>query len=229
MSTHTVKIRIVVADDSRFMRRLLSTALTARGFDVVGEACDGDEALALCERLRPAALTLDLAMPGMDGLAVLRALKGTPPAVVVSAFSPAHGARAVDALAEGAFDLAAKPAIGEPFEAFAADLAVKLTAAAESQARGRGLARAAGRAAATARPAARPAALPRPGAKLVIIATSTGGPKALGDLIPQLPQPLGAGTLIVQHMPPGFTGLLAQRLDKTSALSVREAAGGEAL
>src|SRR4051812_23508336 len=99
MATESMKPRIVVADDSRFMRRLLSTALSARGFDVGGEACDGDEALALCERLRPDALPLDLAMPGMDGLAVLRVLKGTPPAVVVSAFSPAHGARAVDALA----------------------------------------------------------------------------------------------------------------------------------
>src|SRR3954447_13202381 len=140
MATESMKPRIIVADDSRFMRRLLSTALTARGFAVVGEAADGDEALALCERLRPDALTLDLAMPGMDGLAVLRHLRGTPPAVVVSAFSPAHGARAVDALAGGAFDLAAKPAVGESFEAFSADLAAKLTAAAEARARTRAVA-----------------------------------------------------------------------------------------
>src|SRR3954464_14046588 len=105
------------------MRRMLTGVLQAQGFDVVGEARDGDEALALCERLRPDAITLDLAMPGMDGLAVLRHLRGTPPAVVVSAFSPAHGARAVDALAEGAFDLVAKPGVGDPFDAFADDLA----------------------------------------------------------------------------------------------------------
>src|SRR4051794_32116518 len=97
------------------MRRLVSSALERAGLEVVATACDGDEALACWERLRPDAMTLDLAMPGRDGIGVLRALRangagGRPvPVVVVSAFSPAHGARAVDALAEGAFDLVAKP------------------------------------------------------------------------------------------------------------------------
>ena len=99
------------------MRRILSDALGRQGFDVVATAADGDEALAACNEHRPDALTLDLHMPGLDGLGVLRALragKAEPvPVVVVSAFSPAHGARAVDALAEGAFDLVAKPAMGE--------------------------------------------------------------------------------------------------------------------
>jgi two-component system chemotaxis response regulator CheB len=216
IATDRARGRIIVADDSGFMRRILATALTRAGFDVVGEARDGDEALELCRRLRPDAITLDLAMPGTDGMEVLRRLRGTPPAVVVSAFSPAHGARAVDALAEGAFDLAAKPAVGEPFEAFAADLALKLDAAAQARPR------------AAARPAAAaPRVVRGTGTRVVVIACSTGGPKALGELVPALPAPLGAGTLIVQHMPPGFTGLLAQRLDKASALSVKEAAGGE--
>jgi two-component system chemotaxis response regulator CheB len=220
IATERARGRILVADDSGFMRRILVGALTKEGFDVVGEAADGDETLAQVRRLRPDAITLDLAMPGTDGMEVLRQLRSLPtppPAVVVSAFSPAHGARAVDALAEGAFDLAAKPVIGEPFEAFAADLAAKLDAAAH----------AAPRRSAPRVPAARPAVARGTGSRIVVIACSTGGPKALGELVPQLPAPLGAGTLIVQHMPPGFTGLLAQRLDKASPLTVKEAAGGE--
>ena len=97
---------------------------------MVGTARDGDEALAQCRATRPDAMTLDLAMPGLDGLGVLRALKesGAPdvPVIVVSAFSPAHGARAVDALAEGAFDLVPKPAVGEPFHTFTENLAERL-------------------------------------------------------------------------------------------------------
>src|SRR5215211_2367917 len=128
--------RVVVADDARLMRRMLVDALRRRGFDVVAEAKDGDEALAHCRAFRPDALTLDLAMPGLDGMGVLRALKDgrdvAVPVVVVSAFSPAHGARAVDALAEGAFDLVAKPAIGDPLGTFAGQLSDKVRAAVRS-------------------------------------------------------------------------------------------------
>ena len=126
--------------------------------------------------------------------------------MVVSAFSPAHGARAVDALAEGAFELVAKPAFGEPLETFTSELGRKVGEAAHSGRTRRPAPRRAHRAA----PA--PDAPPAPavaGKKLVVIACSTGGPKALGELIPQLPSPLGAGTVIVQHMPPGFTASLA--------------------
>jgi two-component system, chemotaxis family, protein-glutamate methylesterase/glutaminase len=224
------KRRIVVADDSRLMRRMLSDALAKQGFDVVATAADGDEALAACNEHRPDALTLDLAMPGMDGIGVLRALragKAEPvPVVVVSAFSPAHGARAVDALAEGAFDLVPKPAFGEALETFTSELGRKVHEAAHSGRVRRPVARVAPR-----RPVHTPVA-PRPtavGRRLVVIACSTGGPKALGELIPQLPSPLGAGLVIVQHMPPGFTASLASRLDAASPLTVTEATGGETL
>jgi two-component system chemotaxis response regulator CheB len=278
-----VRPRIVVADDSSLMRRILVRTLTDDGFDVVGEASDGDEALALCVRHRPDAMTLDLHMPGTDGMAVLRALgeAGRPvvPTVVVSAFSPAHGARAVDALAEGAFDLAAKPGVGESVAAFSAGLGEKLRAATSNGRRhaarraeaaafdaaasgtgagpaagtpapgdgapdsavravapgprdpaGRGRGRSAG--APTTR---RRAPAGAPGRRLVLIACSTGGPRALAELLPELPSPLGAGVLVVQHMPAGFTGSLAARLDGASALHVQEAgptatiAPGEAL
>src|SRR4029453_5548743 len=118
------------------MRRILSDALGREGFDVVATAADGDEALAACNAHRPDALTLDLHMPGLDGLGVLKALragKAEPvPVVVVSAFSPAHGARAGDPLRGGAFALVAKPAIGEGMDNFTAELGRKVAEAAHA-------------------------------------------------------------------------------------------------
>jgi two-component system, chemotaxis family, protein-glutamate methylesterase/glutaminase len=234
--------RVVVADDSGLMRRVLTHALSDAGFEVVGQAKDGDEALELCRRLRPDTMTLDLHMPGMDGIGVLRELKrpGAPsiPVIVVSAFSPAHGARAVDALSEGAFDLVAKPGAGDALSAFVAELSDKVRAAAGSLRR---------RVARPVTPKPAPAPAPAPpapgrvgpisrprvaaiGSKpLVFIASSTGGPAALARLVPQLPAPLGAGTVVVQHMPAGFTTSLAARLDKASKLDVVEAKAGDTL
>jgi len=136
MST-TSPARVVVADDSALMRNIVSRSLTKAGIEVVGSARDGDEALALCERERPDAMTLDLTMPGLDGLGVLRALRERSdtniPVVVVSAFSAAHGARAVDALAEGAFDLVSKPTASESLDAFVDALGAKVKLAAASR------------------------------------------------------------------------------------------------
>jgi two-component system chemotaxis response regulator CheB len=257
----TTAPRVVVADDSAMMRAIVSTSLKHAGVEVVGSASNGDEALALCERERPDAMTLDLAMPGLDGMGVLRALR-TPsgssiPVVVVSAFSPAHGARAVDALAEGAFDLVAKPAIGEGLDSFKQSLCEKVAAAVQSGRRrsaprpphngnGHGNGSSGGLLTRREPPRVRPGGIgtghhgangvgvrsraPRPGVqKVVLIATSTGGPRALAALMPMLPSPLGMGTLIVQHMPAGFTGSLAARLDSQSKLHVREATSGEAV
>jgi two-component system chemotaxis response regulator CheB len=207
------------------MRSVLGGALSAAGFDVVATARDGDEALAQCRELRPDAMTLDLAMPGLDGIGVLRAIRANEapdlPVIVVSAFSPAHGARAVDALAEGAFDLVPKPAIGEPFHSFTENLAGRLRAALVRQVPP----------SANGHAARMPVAVTRPtgGRRAVIIAASTGGPRALSRLLPELPAPIGEGVVVVQHMPAGFTGSLAARLDRDSALHVREASPGDAL
>jgi two-component system chemotaxis response regulator CheB len=145
---------------------------------------------------------------------------------VVSAFSFSHGARAVDALAEGAFDLVPKPEIGQPFHSFTESLADRLRAAVrrhsatvedDRTARGRG---------ATSSLAVAPAAGAR---RAVMIVASTGGPQALAHLLPELPAQVGEGIMIVQHMPAGFTGPLAARLDQGSRLCVREAQAGDQL
>ena len=132
------------------------------------------------------------------------------PVIVVSAFSPSQGARAVDALAEGAFDLVAKPAVGESLDALRPALVAKVKAATSGRRRRRRRRR--------TRCVSRAGAARSSVSRAVLIATSTGGPKALAALMPKLPAPLGIGTLIVQHMPPGFTKSLAARLDQASAL-----------
>jgi two-component system, chemotaxis family, protein-glutamate methylesterase/glutaminase len=215
-------VRVVVTDDSALMRRFIGDALASAGFAVVGTARDGDEALAACRTLAPDVLTLDLAMPGLDGLGVLRALaeeRSAVRVVVVSAFSPAAGARAVDALAMGAIELVAKPSAAEGHGRFLGEVAEKVRLAAAAQPRAAG-APPVHRAVRPGRSATR---------RAVVVATSTGGPRALAGLLPELPAPLGSGTLVVQHMPAGFTASLAQRLDRMSRLDVREAQGGETL
>jgi two-component system, chemotaxis family, protein-glutamate methylesterase/glutaminase len=222
------RIRVVVADDSAFMRHVIADGLRERGADVVAVAADGDEALRECAKHRPDVLSLDLAMPGLNGIGVLKALRsrGSDVAVVVvSAFSPAHGARAVDALAEGAVELVAKPSGGVLPNAFFAELYDKTHMAAASRRRTAPPRRqAAPPAPAVKRPPARTS-----GARAMVIACSTGGPKALAELVPALPAGLGCGIVIVQHMPAGFTGSLAERLDRASKLTVREAKSGDRL
>jgi two-component system chemotaxis response regulator CheB len=228
----TARPRIVIADDSALMRRIVGDVLTRGHFDIVGTARDGDEALTLCRRLKPDAMTLDLSMPGMGGIEVLRELRSSGlqlPVVVVSAFSPAQGAYAVDALAEGAFELVTKPTGTTDVTTFEDALLSRVTLAVMPQRRA---ALRAAPATSTAAPSTGPSTRSRPGTRgemVVLIAISTGGPKALAALLPELPSPLGMGTLIVQHMPPGFTHSLAARLDRSSPLSVREASGAETL
>ena len=209
---------------------------------VVAEAANGREAIDACRLHSPDILSLDLAMPEVDGIEVLRQLRpqtqprnGNGPqmrVVVVSSFSERDGVRAVDALSEGAFELVPKRAAGGKLQDFLDDLLAKLEAAViESKKTPR-------RRIAPApevkkeQPAER-RRVPRSivGAKgtrrLVLIASSTGGPRALTTVAKQLPGDLGQGLLIVQHMPAGFTHSLASRLNSYSPLTISEAAGGE--
>ncbi len=216
-------LRAVVCDDSAFMRRFLAEALSACGVEVVAQAPDGRLALEACARYRPDVMTLDLQMPGMSGMDVLRALpRGGPGVIVVSSYTAEGSAMAVEALSFGAAEVIRKPGAETSLTRFAADLQSGVKAAVASR-----RARPATRLAAPPAPVAPAGRLRRLAKPLVVIASSTGGPRALTEVVPKLPSPCGAGVLIVQHMPAGFTESLARRLDAQSRLAVREAAAGD--
>lgn len=209
--------RVLVVDDSAFARTVLARLLRATGaIDVVATARDGIDALERIAALDPDVVTLDLTMPNLDGLGVLRALAGRPrPRVIVVSISSIDTELGAEALTLGAIDLIAKPtalASDRLHEIGDALIACVLAATAPAEA---------------AHPA--PAPGPRAGrAQLIAIGTSTGGPQALTRLIPALPADLAAPVAIVLHIPPGYTAALAQRLDKLAALEVREAEDGMA-
>jgi two-component system chemotaxis response regulator CheB len=216
------------------MRRLISDVLTRDGMTVVAEAANGREAIEACRQYEPDVLSLDLAMPEVDGIEVLRKLRSMHELkiVVVSSFSEQSGVRAVDALAEGAFDLVPKRATGGKLQDFLDDLLIKLQAATYERpprrSNGNGLAPGELPAQPPSAPRKKlPASKAHPlGKKLVMIASSTGGPRALTEVITKLPGELGQGLVIVQHMPAGFTRSLATRLNADCPLEIAEAQPG---
>lgn len=220
-----------MADDSAFMRRLIADALTRHGAEVVAEAVNGNEAVEQCNALAPDVLCLDLAMPERDGIEVLRELApdSSMRVVVVSSFGAEAGARAVDALAEGAFDLVPKLSGRGKLSDFTAELVTKVFAAAEATPTQAAPPAAAGAASDKAVVAARATSGAGGRSRVVVIASSTGGPRALTEVVPRLPASTGRGVLVVQHMPAGFTESLAARLDAASALRVVEATAGAEL
>lgn len=218
------RIRVLVVDDSAVARKLLTTLLSRDArIEVVGAAADGAVALEKARLLKPDVMTLDLEMPRVDGLDVLRGLEGVwdGPVLVVSAHTPRDAQLTAAALAMGAVDVVAKPPrlIEGGTERLARELLARVHAVAGRRWR---------RPKAVAAPARRQAARPRARAVLAL-AASTGGPAALAYLLPQLPADLPAAVLVVQHMPEGFTGMLALRLDQSCALQVREAAHDDPL
>ena len=221
-------IRVLVVDDSAFIRKVVKQMLSRSPFlEVVGTAHDGNEALELVEQLRPDVVTLDLNMPGLDGLGFLRRQMPTRPVpVVVCSIAGQSGEQALQALDAGAIDFVQKPtalATDHVYE-MADELIAKVKAAAS----------------ATLRPLGQPGPPPalvrlssagraRGTVDVVVLGISTGGPHALKQVIPQLPADLPVPLAIVQHMPVGYTELYARSLNALSAVEVREARDGEAL
>jgi two-component system chemotaxis response regulator CheB len=247
------KTRVLVVDDSVVMRRIISEAIACEAVEVVGTAANGRIALQKIEQVHPDVVTLDIEMPEMDGLDVLKRLRETHPSLRVIVFSSLTESAAevtLKALASGAADYDTKPTSAggatDAVRAVRESLLPKLIALATSSKR-RPVASAsalkatdpiATRPPASALKAADPSGAPRARVSgfprihrpvdIVAIGASTGGPNALADVFRDLPK-LAVPIVVSQHMPPMFTRMLAERLNAASACEVREAIDGDVL
>jgi two-component system chemotaxis response regulator CheB len=220
------RIRVLVVDDSVVVRRAVSHVLESDPrIEVVGVAASGELALQKVDQLNPDVVTLDVEMPGMNGLETLVELRRRRPSLRVVMLSTLTGPGArtsVEALSLGADDCAAKASSGESFEQSLGHLRDELAGKIKqffclpaahpiTPTNGRN---------AAARPAREHAI------DAIVLGISTGGPTALAQVLPALPADFNLPLLIVQHMPPTFTKLLAERLDSQSRIRVREAEAG---
>src|SRR5437868_274911 len=221
---------VLVVDDSAFMRKLIADLVESSGaFQVIGTASDGVEALQKIRSLSPDIVTLDIEMPRLNGLQALEQIMAEMPRPVVmlsAAGSELGNEMTLRALERGALEFVRKPS--GPVSIDLSSVREQLVSALEAaRAMNMGGMRALTPAAST--PTAETAGKKSPGAatRVVAIASSTGGPRALAEIVPHLPENLGAAVVIVQHMPREFTKLLAERLDTMSPLWVGEAMNGK--
>lgn len=218
----TTRVRVLIVDDSAVMRSMLRAVIGADPqLEIAGTAVNGADALDAAVELKPDLMLLDVEMPVMDGLAALRRLqdRGSRIPVIMCSALTQRGARVtIEALANGAADYVAKPAQQANREQAAAQLSAELLPKIHALTRRK---RAEPQAFAPApRPSQQaPTELPR----VVAIGVSTGGPAALERMLPALPASFPLPVLVVQHMPDLFTRLLAERLNRSCRLEVREA------
>lgn len=212
-----MSIRVLIVDDSAFARKVLREVLVgARDIEVVGTARDGLDALEQIATLRPDVVTLDLVMPGLDGLGVLQALSEPRPAVVVVSISDGDSELGVRALQAGAVELVHKPT------ALATNRLYELRN--ELVDKVRTAARATLREPRSVRPVHH--IEPSGAHDLVVVGASTGGPPALTRFVQDLPADLPVPVVIALHIPAGYTEALASRLDRSSRVHVVEARTG---
>ena len=244
----TQQIKTLIVDDSAFARSIIVKRLSIDpNIEVIGVAKDGVEALEKIKQLKPHVVTLDITMPRMDGLTALeRIMAECPtPVIMLSAMTSEQAPATISALELGAVDFFLKPSALNPagMAAQSDELVLKVKIAAQVDAtKMRRNSRRKRRVPATRSSANGMASGERASigknlrssrsryrGKVLVIGSSTGGPKALSELIPDLPADLPVPVLIVQHMPAGFTKTFAERLDQSSEISVKEAEIGDHL
>lgn len=220
-------VRVLIVDDSVVVRKLLCEALgSAADIQVAGTASSGSIALAKIPQLNPDVITLDIEMPGLNGLetlAEIRRLHPKLPVIMFSTLTERGAAVTLEALALGASDYVTKPtntaSLSAARDQVRQQLADKILALVRRPRTPAPL---------SLIPAARRTSVGQR-IDVVAIGVSTGGPNALAEVIPRLPADFPVPVVVVQHMPPLFTKLLAERLAARSALVVREGEAGKAL
>lgn len=218
-------IKVLVVDDSVFMRKLLSDLFAGEAdFSVVDTARNGQEALDKIKRLKPDVVTMDVEMPVMDGITALeKVMKECPtPVVMVSSLTHAGAVATLRALELGAVDFVAKTAGPiSNITAIRSEILNKCRTAVKANVSQLLRAQTTGTVPVQAKTYLTASS---PGdERIVAIGTSTGGPRALQEIITKLPGNIPCGVVIVQHMPPGFTKSLAERLNSLSSVTVKEA------
>jgi two-component system chemotaxis response regulator CheB len=216
----TGRLRVLLVDDSALSLGELQQMLESSGAcEVVGQARDGEQALRQVKALSPDAVVLDLQMPRMDGFTFLRLLMARRPTPVIVLSAHARRADILKTLELGALDFVAKPERGG-LEAIRDELLAKCAMIRSLRIENLGSRSMPDREPADPRPLVEPA-------RLAVIGASTGGPQALQELLGALPGDLPLGVLVAQHMPEKFTRAFAERLGRTSAFTVAEAADGD--
>ncbi|MFB6224017.1 MAG: chemotaxis response regulator protein-glutamate methylesterase [Haloarcula sp.] len=229
----TAGVRAVVADDSHFMRSVISDILEQGGIDVVAQARDGEEAVDVVTEFEPDVVTMDVEMPVMNGIeATERIMSKCPtPVVMLSAHTDENADVTFEALDKGAVDFFTKPG-GEVsmemsrLEDQLVDIVVSVsevdvtTAGGSKQTRSDAVDRSTGQSASV------PEQATYVSNPTLVIGSSTGGPKMVEQVMENLPLEADLRILIVQHMPEGFTGRFAERINARSEYEVTEATDG---
>jgi two-component system chemotaxis response regulator CheB len=221
-------LRVLVVDDSAYNRKSISEILsTSPDVVVVGKAADGEEALRMVTQLKPDAITLDLEMPRMDGFTFLRILMSSAPTPVIVVSSYSHKENVFKALELGAIDFVAKP--GRYADAQLQQIRQELLAKVLLVRSLRPAAVEPPRAVEYQEVVGPRSASTLPPRQVVAIASSTGGPTALMEIMSRLPGEMSSALLIAQHMPAKFTRTFADRLNRRSPVRVLEACDDDAV
>ncbi len=213
--------RVVVVDDSAMMRQTVADSLrTIRGVEIVATAADGLEAVNVIAKHKPDIVSLDIELPGLNGLGVLKQTMDHNPTrvVLVSAYTTAGAETTIEGLALGALDFVPKPSMEEGIDVFRVRLRRTFRAALAAK-----LPQQATQDTADSDDSA------LRGTSLAVIASSTGGPQALHSFFSALRTAPKFPLAIVQHMPPKFTAKMAERLDRAGPMTVTEAQDGDRL